>query len=737
MTNTWNLARKMAEHGVAVIPVPPKEKGCKLLDWPQLATTDINQINNWAETEPDGNYGCVCTPESVVVLDADNPGLRSQIERTTGRDFPDTLTVRSSKGYHYYFKQTDRSRAVGNRNVADLFDLQSNRKYVVGAGSIHPSGAEYTVINSVDIVPMPDWLADHLDRLSLPRKRKSAAPSLHEDFDEDDFFSWYEEQNAFFIEGHRNWNDNDVHITDHCIIAGYKHSGSWHTGFIVGNDQFGYHCESPECDNPSVGDVLRKLNELGYKQYPKPIWEEPELEGVVMLDEDELPEPVPVPETKQIIEDIEALLNDPPEPDTAELEEPETEGHSEPEAEPEVDTPVDTEKPAIDPAIRIAASCPLGENGSIGLMVKDASSYVMTELQWLWPQRIPAGKITLFTGKPDCGKSLALLDLIARVSTGRDFADGSKNENGACKVLLAASEDDPTDTLIPRLKAVGADLTNIAIIEGTVVATQKRKSDKPTRRRTKLDLKRDAKLLLGAIKAHPDISLLALDPITSFFGDNADVNKDKDIRPIMEEISRVCNKSGITIVGIVHSSKRSDVDAVHKVSGAGALAAVVRAVWGFSRDTEDKSKYYMAHVKGNLGKDKSGLEYTIEETMVDIPGKSVGIPRIVWGAKSELDADELLKLERNNKDAKDFKLEAARILISTLKLPMKAVEIYEKAEAQGISSTSMKRAKAELGLLARKKLNVWWWYPAGSVEKAFPNSEAEITVADSDIEAVL
>src|SRR3954453_5064000 len=51
--------------------------------------------------------------------------------------------------------------------------------------------------------------------------------------------------------------------------------------------------------------------------------------------------------------------------------------------------------------------------------------------------------MTFFTGKPDCCKSMVLLDLIARATAGRDFPDDSKNENPPCKVLIAASEDDP------------------------------------------------------------------------------------------------------------------------------------------------------------------------------------------------------------------------------------------------------------------------------------------------------
>jgi hypothetical protein len=43
----------------------------------------------------------------------------------------------------------------------------------------------------------------------------------------------------------------------------------------------------------------------------------------------------------------------------------------------------------------------------------------------------------------------------------------------------------------------------------------------------------DLKLLKDALKAHPDVALVAFDPISAFFGE-ADPNKDKQIRPVMQ-----------------------------------------------------------------------------------------------------------------------------------------------------------------------------------------------------------
>src|SRR5712692_4785507 len=49
-------------------------------------------------------------------------------------------------------------------------------------------------------------------------------------------------------------------------------------------------------------------------------------------------------------------------------------------------------------------------------------------INWLWPGRIPLGKITILDGDPGMGKSLLAIDLAARVSTGQPMPDGTSGQ---------------------------------------------------------------------------------------------------------------------------------------------------------------------------------------------------------------------------------------------------------------------------------------------------------------------
>src|SRR5262249_50795304 len=90
------------------------------------------------------------------------------------------------------------------------------------------------------------------------------------------------------------------------------------------------------------------------------------------------------------------------------------------------------------------------------------------EVAWLWPNRIPLGRLTIFAGRPGDGKSFLTMELAARVTTGRDFPDGTPCPRGS--VIVASAEDDPADTIRPRLDAAGADVERVFLLSGVMSA---------------------------------------------------------------------------------------------------------------------------------------------------------------------------------------------------------------------------------------------------------------------------
>ena len=80
------------------------------------------------------------------------------------------------------------------------------------------------------------------------------------------------------------------------------------------------------------------------------------------------------------------------------------------------------------------------------------------EVKWLWPGRIPLGKVTLLTGPAGSGKSLVALDLASRVSRGEEFPRSEEDripQNGQpCggSVVVVVPMHEAEDVVRPRLR---------------------------------------------------------------------------------------------------------------------------------------------------------------------------------------------------------------------------------------------------------------------------------------------
>ena len=66
------------------------------------------------------------------------------------------------------------------------------------------------------------------------------------------------------------------------------------------------------------------------------------------------------------------------------------------------------------------------KNGSNTAVLVRLSEVEPEEVKWLWPGRIPLGKLTILDGDPGTAKTTLALDLAARVSRGDTMPDGSE-----------------------------------------------------------------------------------------------------------------------------------------------------------------------------------------------------------------------------------------------------------------------------------------------------------------------
>ena len=84
---------------------------------------------------------------------------------------------------------------------------------------------------------------------------------------------------------------------------------------------------------------------------------------------------------------------------------------------------------------------------------------------WLWPHRIPLGKLTLIAGYPSSGKTSIAMDIAARVSRGATAPDQPDAAFPSAPVVLALLNGNPKADALPTLRLFGADLGRIYLAD--------------------------------------------------------------------------------------------------------------------------------------------------------------------------------------------------------------------------------------------------------------------------------
>jgi hypothetical protein len=278
-----DIATPYARMGIPVFPLLPGEKvpPASMGSWPDRATTDEARILAWDAENPTYNCALVAKNDGFLVLEFDIQRGMKAAAQEMGQEVPKTRTHISGKQRgHFVFRQTDRSRALGNRSAnlpegGEWFSFRQHNRYVVGPGSIHPNGKPYKVAigGDIDPIPVPDWICDWVDRHTTPDgvARPNNRVPVDDDFDFDDLMRHY----GIGILGERN----NWHITEVCPIAGYRHEHSVFTGFYYDGEYLGWKCFAQGCEGSrmTIGSVLRHLNE-SHEPYPKRIWPEREID---------------------------------------------------------------------------------------------------------------------------------------------------------------------------------------------------------------------------------------------------------------------------------------------------------------------------------------------------------------------------------------------------------------------------------------------------------------------------
>jgi hypothetical protein len=358
---------------------------------------------------------------------------------------------------------------------------------------------------------------------------------------------------------------------------------------------------------------------------------------------------------------------------------------------------------------------PLGRVSTPELVALD--SVTPQSIAWLWHPCFALGKLSLLAGDPGLGKSLVTLAIASCVSLGGRWP-ASRETAPVGKVILLSAEDDPEDTIRPRLDAAEADCGRIVAL--TMVTERDAKTGE-TRRRG-FSLVDDIAVLEAAIKQHPECRLVIIDPVSAYLG-AVDSHKNAEIRGVLAPLAELAQRAKVAVLAVTHLNKGSG-RAIYRAMGSIAFVAAARSTFIVVKDDDDPQRRLMVTLKNNLAADQIGFAYRVETA----PN---GAPVVMWEPESfTVDLDDLLG---DGPGDQATKRDNAGEWLSALLIngPVLRDEIYERAEKAGIKDHTLRRAKqANKAIKAKRKGfgGRWYW----GFEDDFPGKDKPVPTVTED-----
>ncbi|MCH8346605.1 MAG: AAA family ATPase [Chloroflexi bacterium] len=315
------------------------------------------------------------------------------------------------------------------------------------------------------------------------------------------------------------------------------------------------------------------------------------------------------------------------------------------------------------------------------------------EVSWLWPDRMPLGKLTIIEGDPGCGKSWLTLAIAAAVTTGGSLP-GDSEPQPVGKVLLLTAEDGLADTVRPRAEDMGADLSRIVVLQGIEVGEGKERHFSLVD-----DLDALEEMLAGG-----DFRYVVIDPVNAYLGTDLDTHRDAAIRSVLTPLAALAEKYGVAIICIRHLTKSGKDKAIYRGLGSIGYGAAARVVLLVGLNPEDESERVVVCNKNNLTAFPPALAFEISEG------------RFRWRGETSVTVAALLAPEQGGEErsAVDEAVEFLREMLSDG--ARTAREVERQADAVGISKMTLRRARKTLEVKAnpvrqegRTGVQHWTW----------------------------
>jgi len=306
-------------------------------------------------------------------------------------------------------------------------------------------------------------------------------------------------------------------------------------------------------------------------------------------------------------------------------------------------------------------------------------------VDWLWPGYVPLGKLTVLEGDPGLGKSLITIALAAAATIGDYSPLHGAHSRPPADVFFVTYEDGVRDTIVPRLRAAGADLSRTHVIQGVTDDTGEEDlftfpDDVPD-------------LQLAAQARRP--CLVVVDPLSAALSSRIDSYKDQDVRRALARIARFAEATEAAVLVVRHLTKGYGRSAILTGGGSVGIAGAARSVLVVGPGEVDKQRCVLAVVKCNLAPRAPSLIYTIET-------RGDGQPVVEWHGLTSVTADDLSAARAGGASEPNAvsECDVAKACLGEWLSggPVSKHEIAKLARDQGVAERTLQRAAKTLGI---------------------------------------
>lgn len=359
-----------------------------------------------------------------------------------------------------------------------------------------------------------------------------------------------------------------------------------------------------------------------------------------------------------------------------------------------------------------AGRAPQARGAGRGVVLTCLAAVKPQPVDWIIPGWLARGLLHILAGSPGTGKTTVALAIAAGLTSGHAVLGGKPGVKG--NVLIWTGEDDIPRTIVPRLRAMYADMARVHAVTGS------RGTDGEI---LPFDPATDMTQLAEAMRVMGGADLLIVDSIVSAVGGND--HKNSEVRRGLQPLVNLGMEFNCAILGISHFTKSTEgKDPVERVTGSLAFGALARIVMAAAKMREDQGGgRVLVLAKSNISPDGGGFRYDIKAAPLPEHPQIIAT-RVEWGDRLEGTARELLaEVEeqggRGRRDGArgDAMAFFARLLSDGAEHP--AGEMQAAGAAEGFSRATMRRAAEDLGVIRVQRAGGWWWsLPKSPFEEA-------------------